>query len=138
MKTTEKGLGKRQSPTILLIEDDPSFAAALSMILKRGGFEVCVAADGAQGLSLAEVGNFDVIISDVDLPNLDGFEICRKLKGHSKLRTTPIILMSGRLAEDNEPRALEMGAAAFLSKPFPAALILAKISSLTHYRNGPD
>ncbi len=121
-------VGKK--PRILLIEDEAAVAQVLSLVLKGGGYDACIAATGADGLRLAEEQNHDVILSDIDLPDMDGFEICRRFKLNPKLQATPIILMSGRLAEGNEARALKLGAADYLSKPFRAASVLAKISVL--------
>jgi DNA-binding response OmpR family regulator len=121
-------IGKK--PRILLIEDEPAVSLVLSLVLKGGGFDACIAATGTDGLRLAEEQNHDLILSDIDLPDMDGFEICRRFKLNPKLQAIPIILMSGRLAEGNEARALKLGAADYLSKPFRAASVLAKISVL--------
>jgi two-component system phosphate regulon response regulator PhoB len=95
---------------ILVIEDEPALLRVLSLVFKNGGFEVCIAATGDDGLRLAEEQNYDLILSDIDLPDISGFEICRRVKQNPKLRSIPIILMSGRLAEENEARALKLGA----------------------------
>jgi len=124
----EKNSHVGKQPRILLIEDEAALSKVLSLVLTGGGFDVCVATTGAHGLRLAEEKNYDLILSDIDLPDMDGFEICRRSKQNPNLQAVPIILMSGRLREENEARALKLGAADYLSKPFRAAIVLTKIS----------
>jgi DNA-binding response OmpR family regulator len=103
---------------ILIIEDDESLATLLAVLLTRNGFSVWVAPTGKEGLLLAEQYNCDLILSDIDLPDLDGFEICRHMKASSKYQQVPLVLMSGRHPEENEKKAFKYGAVDFLAKPF--------------------
>jgi DNA-binding response OmpR family regulator len=114
---------------ILVIEDQPDLSRLLLTVLKRGGFDACAAANGTDGLRLAEEQNYDLVFSDIELPDIDGFEICRRIKRNPKLRPVPIILMSGRLAEGNEALALKLGAVDYVSKPFRLENILSKVSA---------
>jgi DNA-binding response OmpR family regulator len=114
---------------ILVIEDQPDLSRLLLIVLKRGGFDACAAANGTDGLRLAEEQNYDLVLSDIELPDIDGFEICRRIKRNPKLRPVPIILMSGRLAEGNEALALKLGAVDYVSKPFRLENILSKVSA---------
>ena len=124
-------------PRILVIEDEPAVSILLVKILKCHGFDVCAAATGTGGLRLIEEQNCDLILSDIDLPDIDGFEICRRIKQNPKLRLTPIILMSGRLTEGNEALALKVGASDYMSKPFGVNAILSKITArLREAKNG--
>jgi len=116
-------------PRILVIEDEPAVSILLVKIFKNHGFDVCAAATGTGGLRLIEEQKCDLILSDIDLPDIDGFEICRRIKQNPKLRLTPIILMSGRLAEGNEALALKVGASDYMSKPFGVNAILSKITA---------
>lgn len=104
--------------SILIIEDDESLATMLTILLTRSGFNVWVAPTGKEGLHLAEQYHCNLILSDIDLPDMDGFEICRRLKASSKSERLPIILMSGRHPEESEKKALELGAVDFFAKPF--------------------
>ncbi len=117
------------TPRIVVIEDEPAVSILLVKILKSHGFDVCAAATGNDGLRLIEERNCNLILSDIDLPDIDGFEICRRIKQNRKLRLIPIILMSGRLAEGNEALALKVGASDYMSKPFGVNAILSKISA---------
>lgn len=122
-------------PQILVIEDEASLSRVLSLALKGGGFGVSIAATGAQGLQLIQEESCDLILSDIDLPDINGFEVCKRVKQNPKLRRIPIILMSGRLAEENQARAMEEGAVDFLSKPFSMKLLLNKIAAHVHSGN---
>jgi len=117
-------------PRILVIEDEPAVSILLVKILKCHGFDVCAAATGIGGLRLIGEQICDLILSDIDLPDIDGFEICRRIKRNPKLRLVPIILISGRLPEGNEALALKVGASDYMSKPFGVNAILSKITAL--------
>jgi len=125
-----------QKPRILVIEDEPALLRVLSVVLQRAGFEVSIAATGTDGVRLAEEQKYALILSDIDLPDIRGFEVCERIKQHPRLRLVPIILMSGRLVEGNKARALEVGAVDFLNKPFGAETIVSKISA--HIRGGKN
>jgi DNA-binding response OmpR family regulator len=116
-------------PRILVIEDEPAVSILLVKILKCHGFDVCAAATGIGGLRLIGEQSCDLILSDIDLPDIDGFEICRRIKQNPKLRFVPVILMSGRLAEENEALALKLGAVDYVSKPFRVENIVNKVSA---------
>ena len=113
---------------ILVIENEPELSRLLLTVLKRHGFDACAASTGTDGLRLSGEQNYDLILCDIDLPDIDGFEICRRIKQSPKLRPIPIILMSGRLAEGNEAMALKLGAVDFVSKPFGVEILLSKVS----------
>jgi len=123
-------------PRILVIDDEPELSRLLLTVLKRNGFEACAASTGTDSLRLSGEQNYDLILCDIDLPDIDGFEICRRIKQSPKLRPIPIILMSGRLAEGNEAMALKLGAVDFVSKPFGVEILLSKVSG--HIRGSKD
>lgn len=119
-----------REPLILLIDDDPGMLRVLTSVLSIGGYQVTTAANGKDALHLIAIHVFDAIISDVDLPDNYGFEICQAVKRNSKLSAAAVILMSGRLSEEVRPKAMEAGANDFLSKPFPGKILLEKLSTL--------
>lgn len=122
---------------ILVIEDDPQMKNLLVRLLKRSGFDVVTSETGEEGLRLAQHDHVDLILSDIDLPDITGFEVCRRLKENPKFRGIPVIIMSGRLTDGNDAQALSLGAADYISKPCPAKEILAKVSAhIATHRNG--
>ena len=116
---------------ILVIEDDPSIRLGLEDTLRAKGYQVEVATRGQLGLDLAERVRPDLIILDIMLPDLDGFEVCRRLKApRSDLAAIPIIVLSARGAELDRVRGLELGADDYVTKPFSLMELLARVSAV--------
>jgi len=113
--------GKR----ILLVEDDPSIVLGMNMNLEREGYSVELAEDGQQGLERAVHGNFDLIILDIMLPRLNGYEVLDALR--KQRCTTPILLVSARSAEMDKVMGLDLGADDYIAKPFSVAEFLARV-----------
>jgi DNA-binding response OmpR family regulator len=120
---------KFRKPKILVIEDQPDVRGLLKLALTRAGCEVATAETGMEGLQLAATGEFDLITSDVDLPDMNGFEICSRLRNHSELRDTPVVLVTGRFSEEDVRRGREVGAADYITKPFELVSFLARLLS---------
>ncbi len=116
---------------ILVIEDDASIRLGLEDTLKAKGYEVAVATRGQAGLELAERSKPDLIILDIMLPDLDGFEVCRRLKNpRGGMPEVPIIMLSARGAELDRVRGLELGADDYVTKPFSLMELLARVAAV--------
>jgi DNA-binding response OmpR family regulator len=116
---------------ILVIEDDASIRLGLEDTLRAKGYRVSVATRGAAGLELAQRERPDLIILDIMLPDIDGFEVCRRLKaGGRELAGTPIIMLSARGAELDRVRGLELGADDYVTKPFSLMELLARVAAV--------
>jgi len=113
---------------ILVIEDDPSIVLGLRMNLEAEGYVVQVAEDGEAGLSHARQGQADLIILDIMLPRLNGFEVLRQLRGAGI--HVPTIVLSARDAELDIVMGLEFGAEDYVTKPFGIAELLARIKAV--------
>jgi len=113
---------------ILLIDDDPSLLDVLSMAFEDAGHEVDRASDGLKGLRRAEVGAPEVIVSDVNMPGLDGFSLCQRLREAGI--QTPIILLTSRDGEIDEALGLTLGADDYVTKPFSTRVLLARVAAL--------
>jgi DNA-binding response OmpR family regulator len=120
---------------VLLIEDDAALLATLALSFEAAGHEALTAPDGARGLDLARAGGADVIISDVNLPGVDGFTICRKLRAEG--RRVPIILLTSRDSEIDEALGLDLGADDYVTKPFSTRVLLSRVAAL-HRRAQPE
>jgi two-component system phosphate regulon response regulator PhoB/two-component system alkaline phosphatase synthesis response regulator PhoP len=107
-------VGKR----ILCVDDDPQIRDLLQKSLAGAGHQVATAADGVEGLKAALAGRFDLIICDVMMPYVDGYELCRELKDHPETKDTPLIIVTARQGHLSERTAQIAGAVAFLQKPF--------------------
>jgi two-component system, cell cycle sensor histidine kinase and response regulator CckA len=115
---------------ILVVEDSRTQAEALRGTLAAAGFEVTVAADGAQGLEQFRAGDFDLVISDVMMPGLTGYELCRRLKEGPARRDVPVILLTALTDPADIIRGLECGADGFLTKPYQAEHLLGRVRGL--------
>lgn len=104
--------GKR---LVLLVEDDPDLRQLAQMMIASAGYEVLEAADGLAGLQLAQSHCPSVIVTDVDMPRLNGLQLCRQIKTTAQTKSISVLVWSGN--SDNEPAALQAGAAGFIGKP---------------------
>jgi CheY-like chemotaxis protein len=115
---------------ILLVEDNEMNRDMLSRRLQRKGFEVMEALDGAQGLERAQSGRPDLILMDMSLPALDGWEVTRRLKAAPETRAIPIIALTAHAMAGDRERAIETGCDDYDTKPVEFARLLAKIQAL--------
>ena len=120
--------------TVLVVEDEPNLLAALEYTLEQEGYEVLTAIDGESGLHLARTREPDVLILDVMLPSLDGFEICRIIRRESSI---PILMLTARGEEVDRVVGLELGADDYVTKPFSMRELLARIRSLLRRTSTP-
>jgi two-component system KDP operon response regulator KdpE len=111
-------------PHILVIDDEPQILRALRTVLSAKKFRVSTASRGEDGLSLAAAQPPDLVILDLSLPDMDGIEVCRQLRGWSQV---PIIVLSVRDREHDKVEALDHGADDYLTKPFGIEELLARI-----------
>ncbi|MBK5225272.1 MAG: response regulator transcription factor [Thermoleophilia bacterium] len=113
--------------SVLLIEDEESIASFVTMYLEKEGFAVVSAVAGAAGLALAREKQPRVILLDLMLPDIDGFEICRQLRQESEV---PIIMLTARDASTDKVLGLELGADDYITKPFDPRELVARVKSL--------
>jgi two-component system KDP operon response regulator KdpE len=113
-----------QQPHVLVIDDEPQILRAVRTILTEKHFRVSVAARGEEGLTLAAAEQPDLIVLDLSLPDLDGIEVCRRLREWTQV---PIIVLSVRDSERDKVAALDIGADDYLTKPFGVEELLARI-----------
>ena len=114
---------------VLIVEDDVRLAEALSAILRNSDYQVDVVYDGADGLAYAETGNYDVVVLDVMLPKMDGFEVVSELR--RKKVATPVLMLTARDALGDKVGGLDSGADDYMAKPFAPAELLARLRSLS-------
>lgn len=113
---------------ILLIDDDASVLDVLALACEDAGHEVDRAKDGLTGLERINAGKPDAVISDVNMPGIDGFALCRKLRAGGN--QVPLILLTSRDNEIDEALGLELGADDYVPKPFSTRVLLARVASL--------
>jgi two-component system, cell cycle response regulator DivK len=117
-------------PRILLVEDNEMNRDMLSRRLTRKGYEVSIAIDGRQGLSMALRGGFDLVLMDMSLPEMDGWEATRQLRADPRTRTLPIIALTAHAMAGDREKALKAGCDEYDSKPVDFPRLLVKIEAV--------
>jgi DNA-binding response OmpR family regulator len=123
----ERALTPMGDGKVLVVEDDPTLLETLEYNLKRQGYQVYTAADGLAALEVARRERPDVMVLDVMLPGLDGFEVCRTLRPEMSV---PILMLTARADEVDKIVGLEVGADDYLTKPFSMRELLARVKAL--------
>jgi two-component system, OmpR family, alkaline phosphatase synthesis response regulator PhoP len=125
-----------ERPRVLVVEDDLSILTGVSMNLRFEGYEVLQAQDGARGLELAVQESPDLIVLDVMLPQMNGYEVLRELRGRG-LRT-PVLVLSAKGLERDKVLGLDLGADDYVVKPFGVAELMARVKAVLRRRWGED
>lgn len=116
---------------VLIADDDPELLAILKRYLENRGYETVLAEDGAAALAAATARKPDLVLTDVDMPRMDGFTLCRKIKETKAIRNTPIIIMSGKkISDSDQVSGYGFGADDYVIKPFPYPVLLAKVKAI--------
>ena len=118
------------SKRILVVDDEKDIADTLRFRLEANGYEVVTAYDGQDGLNKAKTVSPDLIVLDLMLPKIDGYKVCRMLKFDETYKHIPIILFTARVQESDRQTGVKVGADAYITKPFDATVLLAKIKEL--------
>ncbi|HSG82476.1 MAG TPA: response regulator [Gemmatimonadota bacterium] len=115
---------------ILLVEDNEMNRDMLSRRLKRKGYEVNMAMDGKQGVEMAKAGGYDLILMDMSLPEIDGWEATRQLRSAEETRSVPIIALTAHAMAGDREKALEAGCDDYDTKPIELDRLLTKMEEL--------
>jgi DNA-binding response OmpR family regulator len=115
---------------ILIAEDEPSIVISIEFLLKNAGHEVTVARDGAEALSLVRAIHPDLIVLDVMLPSVNGFEVCRRLRGNPQTRDVRILMLTARGREGEVAKGMSAGADAYMTKPFATKDLIRIVAGL--------
>jgi CheY-like chemotaxis protein len=122
---------------ILLVEDNEMNRDMLARRLQRAGYEVVIAMDGKEGVSMAQSARPDLILMDLSLPVLDGWEAMRQLKAIPEMRGVPIIALTAHAMASDRAKAIEAGADDFDTKPIELKRLVEKIEALIAKRTAP-
>jgi two-component system alkaline phosphatase synthesis response regulator PhoP len=126
----KKGGKMMMKKKILVVEDEAELTGAIQIRLEQAGYEVLIAYDGQQALEKARGESPDLIVLDLMLPKIDGYKVCRMLKFDEKYKKIPVVMLTARAQEKDESLGYEVGADAFITKPFKYQVLLSKIREL--------
>jgi len=125
----------KEKEKILVVDDEPRILRLVRSNLEKNGYQVIIATDGETALSQAEMTELDLVILDIMMPRMDGFEVCRRLREFS---TVPIIMLTCRGDEVDKVKGLELGADDYLTKPFSVPELLARIRAVLRRTRLPN
>jgi len=118
------------SKRVLICDDEPYIVESVSYVVRKAGFDVLTAEDGEEALAAAHREKPDLVFLDIMMPGLAGDEVCRRLKADPSTRDTHVVILTARGQEEDERRAMEMGADEFMTKPFSPRKLRARILEL--------
>src|ERR687893_3028197 len=120
-------MAAQQQQTILVVEDESSIASFVSLYLKNAGYSVRTAANGTEALAQAATGDASLILLDLMLPDIDGIEVCRRIR---KTSDVPVLMLTARDEDVDKIIGLEVGADDYLTKPFNPRELVARVKSI--------
>ena len=112
---------------ILVIDDEPRLLKAITIRLKASGYEVITGQDGAEGLEKAKSLNPDLIVLDILMPKMDGYEVCRLLKFDEKYKSIPVIMLTAKAQDIDKAMGKKVGADDYITKPFETQDLVDKV-----------
>src|SRR5262245_53987849 len=118
---------KASERLLLLVDDSLSIRKFVGRMLESAGFEVDTAADGEEGLRMASVKNYRLIITDLEMPKLNGYEVIQGLRSREQTRQTPVIVMTTRAGDKHRQMALNIGASSYIAKPVEERALIHEI-----------
>ena len=116
--------------TILIVEDNPQNRYLVTFLLEKHGYDLQVAEDGQQALAMLEEGTPDLILMDMQLPRIDGYEATRRIKADPRFRNIPLVALSAHSMHGDRSRAMQAGCDEFVTKPVDADGLVALLSRL--------
>ena len=119
---------------IFIVDDIPDNLHLLKQIL-QDDYKLSFATSGKNAIKAIEIILPDLILLDIMMPKMDGFEVCRKLKSKEKTREIPIIFLTANVTEESEIKGFELGAADYITKPISASIVKARVKNLLDLRN---
>ncbi|MGJ8661288.1 MAG: response regulator transcription factor [Bacteroidota bacterium] len=115
---------------VLIAEDDANILISLDYLMRKNGYEVFVAQDGEEALMLANEHKPNVILLDIMMPKMDGYDVCKTIKDQPDTKHAKIIFLSAKGKEEDIQKGIDLGASAYITKPFSTAEIVQKVKEL--------
>ncbi len=115
---------------ILVVENEPNIVRSLTFVLNKGGYDVSVAGDGVEAMSMIRDSKPNILILDVMMPNKSGYDVCNEIKADPELRDIHVVMLTAKGQVGDREAALSQGADEYMSKPFSPIEILARVKEL--------
>jgi len=122
------------SKRVLIVDDEPNIVISLEYLVKREGYEAAIAPDGEAALAALAEQTPDLVVLDVMLPKMNGFELCERIRADPRWRDTKILMLTARGRETEVARGLRLGADAYVTKPFSTKDLVAQMNELLGMR----
>jgi DNA-binding response OmpR family regulator len=122
------------TPRVLIVEDEPNIVLSLEILLRRAGYETLSTGDGEEALELIQRTRPEVVLLDIMLPKRNGYEVCRFVKSDPTLSSIPVIMLTAKGQEVEILKGLELGASAYIAKPFGNAEVLEAVRAALESR----
>lgn len=116
---------------VLVVDDEPNILLSLEFLMRKNGFQVFIARNGLEALQLIETHRPQVILLDIMMPDMDGYEVCKYVREKEQLKATKIIFLSAKSKENDIAKGLAAGADKYLTKPFSTRQLVAEVKELT-------
>ncbi|RLD18899.1 MAG: response regulator [Caldiserica bacterium] len=123
---------------VLVIDDDPQIMIFIKFILEKNNFEVFSADSGMKGLEILQNEDIDIVLLDVMMPGMDGYEVCRKIRENPKTKDKPVLMLTALGMGEDFEKALEVGANWYIVKPFKPQQLIERINMLLEEKKGGE
>lgn len=123
-------------PRILIVDDEPNLVLALELLMKREGYEIHTAEDGEKAIAAAENLRPDVILLDVMMPKVDGYEVCQRLRAQPALKDVAIVMLTAKGREVEREKGMALGADLYITKPFSTREVVRKVKEVLAAKSG--
>lgn len=115
---------------ILIVDDEPNILLSLEFLMKKSGYEVFIARDGSEALEIIQKYTPDLVLLDIMMPEVDGYEVCQFIRKNQALANIKVVFLTAKSRQEDIDKGYAMGADLYLTKPFGTKLLMEKIKSL--------
>ena len=122
---------------ILIVDDEPNIVLALELLMKKEGYEVRAVADGERAVQAAKEFRPDLILLDIMMPKMDGYEVCQSIRSDAQLKDVSIIMLTAKGREVEREKGLALGADHYITKPFSTRQVVMKVREILTAPSGP-
>lgn len=123
-------------PRILIVDDEPNIVLALELLMKREGYEIRTVGDGERAVEAAGTFRPDLILLDVMMPRMDGYEVCQRIRADPSLKDIVIVMLTAKGREVEREKGLALGADLYITKPFSTREVVRKVKEMLASKSG--